>query len=253
MRTVVLYGVVAMAGVQLGFFNAVRTLDVGVALLIEYLAPVLLLAWTSLRQRALPGIPTLLGAALTLVGLAFVLELTGQASLDPVGVAWALLAAVCLGAFFAISEQRDVDLPPLVMAAGGTAVGAVVIALAGAVGLVPLAFATSDTVLAGAPVSWVVPAGWLALVSTVAAYLSGIGGILRLGTRSASFVGLTEVLFAVLVAWALLAELPGPRQLIGGACILGGIVVIRRQERLGGPRPIPSPPRAGPYRSEAMR
>lgn len=240
LRTLALYGVVAMGGVQLGFFNAVRTLDVGVALLIEYLAPVLLLCWASVRTRALPGIPTLLGAALTMVGLTFVLEFTGNTSLDPAGVAWALLAAVCLGAFFVISEQEDVDLPPLVMAAGGTAVGALVIALAGAAGLVPLAFAASDAVLAGTPVPWVVPAAWLALVSTVVAYLSGIGGILRLGTRSASFFGLTEVLFAVLVAWVLLAELPGPRQLIGGVCIVAGIVVIRRQESSGrSPGPVP--------------
>lgn len=224
-RTLVLYGVVAMAGVQLGFFNAVRMLDVGVALLIEYLAPVLLLGWTTLRTRVLPGTVTLLGAALTLVGLTFVLELTSTASLHAEGVAWALLAAVCLAAFFVISEREDAELPPLVMAAGGTAVGAVVIALAGAGGLLPMAFATSDTVLAGAPVSWVVPVAWLAVVSTVVAYLTGIGGILRLGTRSASFVALTEVLFAVLVAWALLGEMPGPRQLIGGVCIIAGIVL----------------------------
>jgi drug/metabolite transporter (DMT)-like permease len=230
-RTLVLYGVVAMAGVQLAFFTAVQTLDVGVALLIEYLAPVLLLAWTSLRSRGLPRLPTLLGAALTLVGLAFVLELTGAGSLDLVGVAWALVAAVCLAAFFVISAQEDADLPPLVMAAGGTAVGAVVIGLAGLVGVVPIAFSAADAVLAGAAVPWVVPAASLALVATVLAYLAGIGGIVRLGARSASFVALAEVLFAVAFAWLLLAELPGPAQLAGGVCIVAGIVVIRREER----------------------
>lgn len=242
LRTLLLYGVVAMAGVQLAFFSAVRTLDVGVALLIEYLAPVLLLGWTSLRARTLPSLPTLAGAALTLVGLLFVLDLTGSASsLDPGGVVWALVAAVCLAAFFVISDQQDADLPPMVMAAGGTAIGAVVIALAGAVGLVPLAFGTSDALLGGAAVSWLVPAAWLALVSTVLAYLGGIGGIVRLGSRSASFIALTEVLFAVLVAWALLAELPGPAQLLGGGCIIAGIVVIRRQERIAGtPGPAPA-------------
>jgi drug/metabolite transporter (DMT)-like permease len=230
-RVVVVYGVVAMAGAQLAFFSAVRTLDVGVALLLEFLAPVLLLAWTSLRTRTLPPAATLGGAALTLVGLAFVLDLTGAGSVDPVGVAWGLLAAVCLGTFFVLSERQHEDLPPLVMAAGGTAVGAVVIALAGVTGLVPLEFAAVDTDLAGRAVTWLVPAAWLVLVSTVAAYLSGIGSVLRLGVRSASFVALTEVLFAVLVAWLVLAELPGPAQLLGGVCIVVGIVVIRRTDR----------------------
>lgn len=245
LRTIVLYGVVAMAGVQLAFFNAVRTLDVGVALMIEYLAPLLVLGWTSLRNRAMPQRGTLLGAALALVGLAFVLDLSGTQSIDPVGVVWALVAAVCLGAFFVISEQQHADLPPVVMAAGGTAVGTVVIALAGAAGVVPLAFSSSDTVLAGAGVSWVVPAAWLALVATVAAYLSGIGGIVRLGTRAASFVALSEVLFAVLVAWALLAELPTLTQLLGGAAIVGGIILIRRHE-VAGEAPAPALPLDAP-------
>jgi drug/metabolite transporter (DMT)-like permease len=230
-RALVTYGVVAMAGAQLAFFNAVRTLDVGVALLLEFLAPVLLLAWTALRTRVRPATSTLAGAALTMVGLAFVLELTGSASLDPFGVAWGLLAAVCLCVFFVLSSRQDDQLPPLVMAAGGTTVGAAVIAVAGLVGIVPMGFATADTLLAGQSFAWYVPAAWLALVSTAAAYLTGIGAIHRLGTRAASFGALTAVLFAVLGAWIVLAELPGPSQLIGGICIVGGIVVIQRTER----------------------
>lgn len=229
-RTLLLYGTVAMAGVQLAFFNAVRTLDVGVALLLEYLAPVLLLTWTSLRTRTLPRRLTLAGAGLTLAGLLLVLDLTGAGEVDPVGVGWGLLAAVCLAGYFALSARQHEDLPPLLMAAGGTAVGALVIALAGLVGIVPMRLTTVDTVLAAQPVSWLVPAGWLVLVSTVTAYLTGIGGVVRLGPRPASFVSLSEVLFAVLVAWLLLAELPGLLQLLGGVLILAGIVVIQRTE-----------------------
>ncbi len=229
-RTLLLYGTVAMAGVQLAFFNAVRTLDVGVALLLEYLAPVLLLTWTSLRSRTLPRRLTLAGAGLTLAGLMLVLDLTGAGEVDPVGVGWGLLAAVCLAGYFALSARQHEDLPPLLMAAGGTAVGALVIALAALVGLVPMRVTTVDTVLAARSVSWLVPAGWLVLVSTVTAYLTGIGGVVRLGPRPASFVSLSEVMFAVLVAWLLLAELPGLLQLLGGLLILAGIVVIQRTE-----------------------
>lgn len=232
LRALVLYGVIAMAGTQLAFFNAVRTLDVGVALLLEFMAPVLLLTWTSVRARRLPRPPTLVGAGLTLIGLVFVLDLTGASSLDPIGVLWGLAAACGLAGFFVLSARVDADLPPVVMAAGGTAVGAVVIAVAGLIGIVPLAFAATPTVLADVSVSWLVPAAWLVLVSTVAAYLTGIGSVRRLGSRSASFVALTEVLFAVLVAWLVLAELPGLAQLLGGVCIIAGIVMIQRNRRL---------------------
>jgi drug/metabolite transporter (DMT)-like permease len=243
LRTILLYGVVAMAGVQFAFFNAVRTLDVGVALMIEYLAPLLLLGWTTLRRRAMPPLPTLVGAALALVGLAFVLDVSGSASLDPVGVAWAALAAVGLASFFVISNHQHTDLPPLVMAAGGTTVGAVLIAVAGSLGIVPLTFTASDAWLGGADVAWLVPAAALVTIATVVAYLSGIGGIIRLGTRSASFLALGEVLFAVLFAWSLLAEVPTTQQLLGGAGIIAGIVVIRRQElvAVAAPGPVLEP------------
>jgi drug/metabolite transporter (DMT)-like permease len=231
LKVLAVYGVVAMAGVQLAFFNAVRTLDVGVALLLEYLAPVLLLAWTSARSRQRPPTPTLVGAGLTLIGLVLVLDLAGARSVDPIGVAWGLVAAICLAGYFTLSARQDADLPPLVMAAGGTLVGALTLALAGLVGVVELTATTGEAVLAGATVSMLVPAAWLVLISTSAAYLTGIAGVVRLGSRSASFVSLSEVLFAILVAWAVLAELPSPIQLLGGVSILTGIVLIQRYER----------------------
>ncbi len=231
MRTLLIYGIVAMAGTQLAYFNAVARLDVGVALLLEFLAPVLLLAWSSLRARSLPAGATLAGAALSLVGLALVLDVGGTSSLDPIGVAWGLVAAACLSGFFVLSKRGTDELPVLVMAAGGTAVGAVVLGIGGLLGIVPLAFSTLDTELAGRSVPWFVPVLWLILVATVVAYLTGIAAIARLGTRVSSFVGLAEVLFAVLIAWLLLAELPGPGQSIGGACIVAGIMIIEQQER----------------------
>jgi drug/metabolite transporter (DMT)-like permease len=230
-RTLVIYGVVAMAGTQLAYFNAVARLDVGVALLLEFLAPVLLLVWGSFRSRSLPARATLGGAALSLVGLALVLDVGGATTLDPIGVAWGLVAAACLSGFFVLSKRGADELPVLVMAAGGTTVGALLLLVSGAVGIVPLAFATLDTELAGQRVPWFVPVLWLILVATVVAYLTGIAAIARLGTRVASFVGLTEVLFAVLIAWLLLAELPGPGQLAGGLCIVVGIMIIEHRER----------------------
>ena len=59
----------------------------------------------------------------------------------------------------------------------------------------------------------------------------GILGARLLGSTLASFVGLTEVLFAVLFAWLLLAELPGVLQLVGGAVLLSGVVAVRLGER----------------------
>jgi drug/metabolite transporter (DMT)-like permease len=230
-RVLIVYGTIAMAGTQFAYFNAVRTLDVGVALLLEFLAPVLILVGTSVRARRLPSGPTLVGAGIAVAGLALVIDPRGATTLDPVGVAWGLVAALCLSGFFVLSAEGATDLPVLILAAGGTAVGALQMGLAGLSGLVPIAVSTAPALLAGREIVWWQPTLWLVAVATVFAYLTGIAAITRLGTRVASFVGLTEVLFAVLVAWLVLAELPSTLQLAGGTLIVAGIVVIQQREQ----------------------
>jgi drug/metabolite transporter (DMT)-like permease len=69
------------------------------------------------------------------------------------------------------------------------------------------------------------------LVSAVLAYPSGIVAVRRLGSSLASFVSLTEVIFAVVFAFVLLGQRPVPIQLLGGALILAGIALVQRPSR----------------------
>jgi threonine/homoserine efflux transporter RhtA len=94
------YGLVAIAGCQLFFFNAVEHLSVGVALLLEYLGTVLVVGWLWLRHGHRPRRLTVAGGALAVIGLVLVLDLTGSHRLDPVGVAWAQPSAwPCISCF----------------------------------------------------------------------------------------------------------------------------------------------------------
>jgi len=77
----------------------------------------------------------------------------------------------------------------------------------------------------------VVPVIALALIPTAIAYTVGIMGISRLRPRFASLVGLSEVMFAVLAAWALLGEAITPIQAIGGAVVLVGLALARQGDR----------------------
>ena len=240
LRVVVAYGVVATAGTQLAYFNAVERLDVAVALMLEFSAPVLLLGWSTLRTRRMPAAVTLGGAVAAVLGLVLVLEPWGVGGLDLVGVGWGLLAAVFLATFFTLGERARDTVPVLVLAAGGTAVGAVTLLVAGALGVVPLEFATAATEVAGRTVPWIVPVVWLAVVATAVAYLTGIAAVARLGQRVSSFVALAEVLAAVLIAWAVLAERPGPAQLVGAAALLVGIAAVQRGEQPPGATPSPA-------------
>jgi drug/metabolite transporter (DMT)-like permease len=245
LRTVVAYGLIPIAGAQLFYYNAVAHLSVGVALLLEYTAPILVVGWLWATTRRRPTALTLAGVVLAVAGIAAVLGLVGAHGLssidiDPVGVAWGLAAAVCAACYFLMSEKATGsagnsdpagELHPISLATAGLMVGAAAVALLGVTGVMPLTFTTHDTVVAGMTTSWVVPVVALALVPTAIAYTLGIVGIARLKPRFASLVGLSEVMFAVLSAWVLLGEAVTATQAVGGAIVLAGLALARQGDR----------------------
>ena len=227
---IMFYGVVAVAGCQLCYFNAIQHLSIGVALLIEYLGTVLVVLWMWLRHGHAPRRLTIIGTVLAIAGLVLVLDLTSAQHVDALGVAWALGAALGLAAYYVLSGDGDTGVPPIAFASGGMIVGAVALFGLGAIGALPLHATFGDVSLAGRAVAWWLPVLGLGLVAAAIAYVTGIGAARLLGAKLASFVGLTEVLFAVLFAWLFLGELPTAIQLAGGALILVGVAVVRADE-----------------------
>jgi drug/metabolite transporter (DMT)-like permease len=68
------------------------------------------------------------------------------------------------------------------------------------------------------------------MVEAVVAYVTGVTGARLLGAKVASFVGLTEVLFAVAFAWLLLGQRVSVVQALGGLLVVGGIALVRLDE-----------------------
>jgi len=225
-----LFGLLAVAGAQVCFFNAVRYLPIGVALLLEYLGIILVVGWMWVVHGQRPRRLTVAGSAVALLGLILVLDLTGGGRLDPVGVLWGLGAAIGLATYFVLSARGADGLPSVALASGGMAVGAAALIGLGLLGTLPLHATSGEVNLAGHRVSWLVPVVGLSLVAAVVPYVAGIGAARILGARLSSFVGLTEVMFAVLVAWLVLGELPTAVQLLGGALIVAGVALVRLDE-----------------------
>ena len=226
-----LYGAIAVGGAQLCYFSAVQYLSISVALLLEYLAPVLLIIWHWIRSGRRPALPIFIGAGLSLIGLALVLDLTSGVRINPIGVLWGLGAAVCLCGYFILGEEQSASpsVHPLLLTTAGLGVGGLMVFAIGASGLLPLSARAADTELAGIGLSWVVPALALVLVSGAFSYISGIVAVRRLGSSVASFVSLSEVIFAVVFAVILLGQQPSLTQIVGGALVLAGIAVVQRR------------------------
>ena len=97
-------------------------------------------------------------------------------------------------------------------------------------GILPFQAPSVTVVLAGVEVPGILPLLWVAGVATSIGYAFGVMAVPRIGSRVASFVGLSEVLFALGFAWLFLSEVPAPIQFVGGALILVGVVLVRLDE-----------------------
>ena len=248
---VTVYGLVGVAACQVCYFNAIARMPVGISIMVEYLGIVLIVVWLWVRHGQRPRPLTIGGGVAALSGLALMLNLSGGGGVNPIGVLFALTAAVAMAVYFFQSAATSVaiadeapgttgaaaaaagpadDLPPVVLTWGGMIVGAAAIALVGAARLMPLRFAASDVALFGGRTSWIVPVLGLGVVAAAIAYVTGIAAARRLGAKFGSFVAMAEIGFAVLFAWILLHQTPTPLQFVGGGLILAGVIAVRLDE-----------------------
>ena len=259
--TTTAYGLIGVVGCQVCYFNALQRMPVGIALLVEYTGAILVVAWLWLRHGQRPRRLTIAGAATAIGGLALMVAI-GPASpegasakasggIAPAGLAWALGAAVSMAVYFVLSAGRSspaagspaqegaVDdapeagapsLPPIALAWAGLWAGAAFLGLLLAVHALPYGAGAGDVTLLRHQVPWILPVVGIAVLSTATGYSTGIIAARRLGAKLASFIGMAEILFAVIYAWALLGQLPSVTQFLGGALILGGVTLVKIDE-----------------------
>jgi drug/metabolite transporter (DMT)-like permease len=95
---VLLFGLVAIAGGQLCYFNAIESIPIGLAVLLEYLGVMLVVGWLWAVRGQRPGWLTAAGVVTAIAGLALLVDLAGSAQLRPAGILWGLEEAVSLAA-----------------------------------------------------------------------------------------------------------------------------------------------------------
>lgn len=235
---------IGVAGTQLAYFAALERIPVSTALLIEYTAPILLVAGVAVVARRLPRLAVVGGSLVALAGLALVIGPVGGG--DSAGYLLAGVAAVGCALYYVIAARPADGLPAVALAAFGLLLGAGALAVVGLTGALPLEVALVDVAALGGVVPWWAPLGLLA-VTTAVGYVAGIAASQSLGSRLMSFIGMLEVVFASGFAWLLLGQELGIPQLLGGALILAGIALVRAPEpgpAAATPSPAPVPSRS---------
>ncbi|MFP7760408.1 EamA family transporter [Marisediminicola sp. LYQ85] len=219
--------VLGVVGTQFFYFAAVERIPVGTAILIEYMAPLVLVGVAWVVTRRMPQRVVLIGSVSAFAGLILVVSPSGASTLDPLGLASALAAMLCCAAYFVIAARPTAGLPPLALAGLGLAIAPFVLALTSLVGLAPFQTTTADVSMLDTLVPWWVPLLVVGVVSTAVSYAASITATSMLGSRLASFVGLLEVAAAAVVAWLLLGEVLTLLQFAGAVLILAGIAFVR--------------------------
>ena len=221
--------VFGVAATQLFYFASVQLIPVGTAILIEYMAPLLLVgvAWVTLRRA--PRAVVLIGSVIAFAGLVFIVAPGGSGGLNPLGVMFAVLAMIGCAVYFVVAARPAKGLPPVALASAGLLLASLILLGVGTAGLMPFTASFDDVTLFDTVTPWWVPMLIVGVVATAVSYSTSITATAILGSRLASFAGLLEVAAAALWAWILLGESLSGLQLLGGALILVGIAFVRSE------------------------
>jgi drug/metabolite transporter (DMT)-like permease len=221
------YGLVSLAANQVVFTMSLSRLSVGVALLLEYLAPVLVALWVRfLRREEVSGL-VWAGIVGTLLGLGMVGRVWAGFALDGVGFVLGLLAAVTMASRFVLADRGLRRQDPLALAAWGTTVGAGALLVTGAVAPFPMDALARVADLGGTGVPVVLLVAWVGLVGTGGGVLLAISAQRLLTPTSASLVVSLEVVVGAGLAYVVLGEALTGLQVVGGAVMLAGVAVAQ--------------------------
>ena len=234
----VAYGIFGVAMTQYLFFVALRYLPVGIALLIEFTAPVFVALWFRFVLKEPTRRTVWLALTVALIGLALVAEVWRGFSFEVIGLIAALGAAFALSAHYLITD-RQMRQPeprdPVSLTMWGFGFAALFWVIVQPWWTFPWTelSGTSDASLGsilGQRPLWVL-SGWMIVMGTVVPFWLVVASMRHLRASQASVIGLTEPLLAIVIAWLVLAESLAFVQLVGGALILLGVVLAERSRR----------------------
>ena len=226
---VVALGLVGVTALQLTYNVAIDRLPLGIALLIEYLAPVLVVLWVRfVRKEPVRG-RMWVAVALAVTGLAVVSEVWNGLQFDALGVVMALLAAVSFATYFLLGEHNMGFDDPLRVILWAFVVATVAMNLIEPIWTTPpLGSSTSMLGRLGGHSTnpWVV-VGVVIVMGTVLPFFLGMVALRHLPATIVTVVAMLEPVIANVLGWAWFRESLNPVQVLGALAVLGGIVLAQ--------------------------
>lgn len=223
----VAYGLTAIAGVQACYFLAVSRLPVGIALLLEFTGPIIVVAWIRwVRRTRLPR-PAVIGALLSIAGLAVVVEVWTGVQLDALGLLAGAGAAACQATYYLLGERLTKQVDIRLLLAVGFVVGTIALTPFAAIWSMKWRVLTDSAGLAGSQLP-----GFTLIIGLIActavAYAAGLPALRLLSAAVTGAMGYLEVVVASLAALVLLGEALTLPQMLGGLLVIAGVFTAQR-------------------------
>ena len=219
----------SLALVNLTYYFAIDRLAVAVAIVLEYTAPVLVIAWAALIARRSPSREVRIAVVAAVTGVILVSgPLTGGGgSVDGLGIAMGLAAAFFFAIYTVLSEDTGAAFGPL-----GTMFRGFVIASAFWI-LFQIPQGWPETIFVADRIPKVLFVG---LGGTLLPFLLYVWGIGRVRAERAAIAATLEPPIGGVIAWVWLGQTLSPGQVAGGLLVIGAILLLNRR-----PRSDPSP------------
>ena len=232
---IVAHGLFGVAALQWTYFVAIDRLPVGMALLLEYQAPLLVALWARFVQREQVRRRLWLGLALAWGGLAAATGIWRGLQVDAVGIAAGLGAAVCFAAYLLIGEHGVGLLDPLRVILWSFLCAAVALNVVHPVTSLPVGLLDDRVSLLGrlgehtAPV-WTVLV-WIIVVGTVFPFGVELVALRHLRATTVTMVAMLEPIGVSALGWVWFAESLDAVALVGGVAVVAGIVLAQSARR----------------------
>jgi drug/metabolite transporter (DMT)-like permease len=214
----------SIALVNAAYYTAIARLAVAVAIVLQYLGPGMVVAWTAFSRRRRPPTEVLVAVVLAFTGVVFVSEIPGGdlGTIDVIGLGAGLASAVFFAAYTMQSERAAARFGPI--------------------GAVFRAFAAASVlwVIYQAPQGWpqplfdsdnVVKVLFVGIAGTLMPFLLYVWAVGRLRSERAVIAATLEPRFAGIVAWLWLDQVLSLLQIFGGALILSAVLWLQLRGR----------------------
>jgi drug/metabolite transporter (DMT)-like permease len=227
----VAFGIAGLALVQWLYFAALEHLPIGVALLIQFTAPLFVALFARYVYREHIRRRIWVALALCTAGLAVVVELWSGVSFSAIGMTAAFTAAFALTAYMLMAERERRHRDPASLSFYGFAFAALFWAIVQPLWRFPWDVFDNRVSLQGrlsdhtAPV-WMLVA-FVIVIGTILTFSLLTGALRYIPATRASIAATLEPVVATVVAWIWLGQSFGVAQLIGGGIVLAGIVLAQ--------------------------